>query len=1010
MATRHEKEKGVNVQVLLRCRPFSDEEMRSNAPQMVTCHDLQREVAVSQNIAGKQLDRVFTFDKVFGPQSQQKDLYDQAIVPIVNEVLEGFNCTIFAYGQTGTGKTYTMEGGGRNSRNGELPSEAGVIPRAIKQIFDTLELQNAEYSVKVTFLELYNEETTDLLAPEDISRVMDDKKKPLSLMEDGKGGVIVRGLEEVIVTNSVEIFNLLDRGSSKRRTAETLLNKQSSRSHSIFSITIHIKEPTPEGEELIKCGKLNLVDLAGSENICRSGAREGRAREAGEINKSLLTLGRVITSLVEHLGHVPYRDSKLTRLLRDSLGGRTKTCIIATVSPSVHCLEETLSTLDYAQRAKSIKNKPEVNQKLMKTTLIKELYGEIDRLKSELHAAREKNGVYIPRERYYQDEADKKAMSERIERVEEDFACTRKLLEEMQVRYESEHELCNNLTAQLDLTKKDLDETKHLLLEAKEDIKEASTKISERDFVISSQQQSEEVLLEKTTCLRSSFDQTVQDVFGLFSKLERKKELEAENMKVVQTFQSELLGSLDALRQDVTASVKHQQEHIFSLDDQIHAFMESKRHSAEEVKLKVEDLKLLYFARLQDLFDLVHTQENDSTLLFDRISDANSNHARSLQDLLRDAVLEAELVLQDLECTLFKQQNEVAAFAQQQREGAHSSLLAVKEISKSTSDAFDQLRKYSTELSRHIDDCSLVQERSLAEFEEIFQARREEQQLLQDIATLFARTKDQKSALVHDLISALREQSASERSIIHDGMRTVTNIACSTQSKWESFLHGAEVTSDEEYKQLAARHCEVEALIQNCMKGRDDATKHWKKAEYLVEQCNRMHLPVTESIVRVSKETTQRLQEQMKQNVLAAELEVELFNGSLLAHTKDTAKHDMETKEGLQYSISSQVQGLATLRSRHHTKIEELQRFATGCFKNIKEDLPTNLTPKRRQIHVPSMEELRADSAENVRDKYREKTATIAKENGIADTEHFTTKLSHRSEAPPTRIPLARLN
>ncbi|KAF2289708.1 hypothetical protein GH714_038107 [Hevea brasiliensis] len=325
MSARHEKEKGVNVQVLLRCRPFSDDELRNNAPQ------------------------------VFGPSAEQKDLYEQAVVPIVNEVLEGFNCTIFAYGQTGTGKTYTMEGECKRSKsgpNGELPPGAGVIPRAVKQIFDTLEGQNAEYSVKVTFLELYNEEITDLLAPDEISKVAleDKQKKQLPLMEDGKGGVLV-------------------------------------------------EEATPEGEELIKCGKLNLVDLAGSENISRSGAREGRAREAGEINKSLLTLGRVINALVEHLGHVPYRDSKLTRLLRDSLGGRTKTCIIATVSPAVHCLEETLSTLDYAHRAKNIKISQSdilygnslhmslhyilVNQKMMKSTLIKDLYGEIERLKAE---------------------------------------------------------------------------------------------------------------------------------------------------------------------------------------------------------------------------------------------------------------------------------------------------------------------------------------------------------------------------------------------------------------------------------------------------------------------------------------------------------------------------------------------------------------------------------------------------------------------------------------------------
>ncbi|XP_049379699.1 kinesin-like protein KIN-5D [Solanum stenotomum] len=215
---------------------------------------------------------------VFGPTSQQKDLYDSAIWPIVFEVLEGYNCTIFAYGQTGTGKTYTMEGGARK-KNGEFPSDAGVIPRAVKQIFEILEAQNAEYSMKVTHLELYNEEITDLLAPEECTKYVDDKsKKPIALMEDGKGGVLVRGLEEEIVSTANEIYKILEKGSAKRRTAETLLNKQSSRSHSIFSITIHIKECTPEGEEMIKCGKLNLVDLAGSENISRSGVREVRCK------------------------------------------------------------------------------------------------------------------------------------------------------------------------------------------------------------------------------------------------------------------------------------------------------------------------------------------------------------------------------------------------------------------------------------------------------------------------------------------------------------------------------------------------------------------------------------------------------------------------------------------------------------------------------------------------------------------------------------------------------------
>ncbi|ONM04046.1 kinesin-related protein4 [Zea mays] len=524
MSSRLDKEKAVNVQVLLRCRPFSDDEVRSNAPQVITCNDYQREVAVTQSIAGKQFDRVFTFDKVFGPTAKQKDLYDQAIIPIVNEVLEGFNCTIFAYGQTGTGKTYTMEGECRRAKSGpkgQLPADAGVIPRAVKQIFDTLERQNTEYSVKVTFLELYNEEITDLLAPEEISKATfeDRQKKTLPLMEDGKGGVLVRGLEEEIVTNASEIFSLLERGSAKRRTAETLLNKQSSRSHSLFSITIHIKEATPEGEELIKCGKLNLVDLAGSENISRSGAKEGRAREAGEINKSLLTLGRVITALVEHLGHVPYRDSKLTRLLRDSLGGRTKTCIIATVSPSVHCLEETLSTLDYAHRAKSIKNRPEVNQKMMKSTLIKDLYGEIDRLKAEVYAAREKVGVYIPKDRYQQEENERKAMADQIEQMNASLEANQKLISDLQEKYDSELRHSADLSKKLEVTEKCMDHTSNLLSATKEDLKQAQYNLKEKDYIISEQKKAENALTHQACVLRSDLEKYTRDNTSLYSKI-----------------------------------------------------------------------------------------------------------------------------------------------------------------------------------------------------------------------------------------------------------------------------------------------------------------------------------------------------------------------------------------------------------------------------------------------------------------------------------------------------------
>ncbi|CAA7047238.1 unnamed protein product [Microthlaspi erraticum] len=483
-ASRLERDKEVNVQVILRCRPLTEEEQKSNVPRVISCNELRKEANVLHSVANKQVDRVFTFDKVFGPKAQQRSIYEQAISPIVHEVLEGFSCTVFAYGQTGTGKTYTMEGGMRN-KGGDLPAEAGVIPRAVRHIFETLEAQNADYNMKVTFLELYNEEVTDLLAQDASSDDNVKQKKPVSLMEDGKGCVVLRGLEEEVVYSANDIYALLERGSSKRRTADTLLNKRSSRSHSVFTITVHIKEESLGDEELIKCGKLNLVDLAGSENILRSGSRDGRAREAGEINKSLLTLGRVINALVEHSSHIPYRDSKLTRLLRDSLGGKTKTCIIATISPSAHSLEETLSTLDYAYRAKNIKNKPEANQKLSKAVLLKDLYLELERVKEDVRAARDRNGIYIAQQRYAEEEAEKKARIERIEQLENDLNLTESEVSNFRDLYMTEKEKLLDVESDLKDCKRNLDSKNKELLDLKENYIQVITKLNEREAIIS---------------------------------------------------------------------------------------------------------------------------------------------------------------------------------------------------------------------------------------------------------------------------------------------------------------------------------------------------------------------------------------------------------------------------------------------------------------------------------------------------------------------------------------------
>ena len=217
-------------------------------------------------------------------------------------MLQGYNCTIFAYGQTGTGKTYTMSGD-MSDTMGLLSDSAGIIPRVLHSLFSKLEAEEAESSVKCSFIELYNEELRDLLSKEENAK--------LKIFEDGQkkghSATMVQGMEESHIKSASGGIKLLQDGSHKRQVAATKCNDLSSRSHTVFTVTVYIKRTAENGEDFVSAGKLNLVDLAGSENIQRSGAENKRAAEAGLINKSLLTLGRVINALVERGSHIPYR-------------------------------------------------------------------------------------------------------------------------------------------------------------------------------------------------------------------------------------------------------------------------------------------------------------------------------------------------------------------------------------------------------------------------------------------------------------------------------------------------------------------------------------------------------------------------------------------------------------------------------------------------------------------------------------------------------------------------------
>ncbi|TNN33694.1 Kinesin-like protein KIF3B [Liparis tanakae] len=361
------------VKVVVRCRPMNEKERAAKFERVVAVDVKLGQILVRNPREASSSDhpKVFTFDSVYDWNSKQIDLYDETFRPLVESVLLGFNGTIFAYGQTGTGKTYTMEG----VRNDV--ERRGVIPNSFEHIFTHISRsQNQQYLVRASYLEIYQEEIKDLLSK--------DQTRRLELRERPDTGVYVKDLSSFVTKSVREIEHVMNVGNQNRSVGSTNMNEHSSRSHAIFVITVECSELDDDGENHIRVGKLNLVDLAGSERQAKTGAQGERLKEATKINLSLSALGNVISSLVDgRSSHVPYRDSKLTRLLQDSLGGNARTVMVANIGPASYNVEETLTTLRYSNRAKNIKNKPRINED-PKDALLREFQEEIARLKEQL--------------------------------------------------------------------------------------------------------------------------------------------------------------------------------------------------------------------------------------------------------------------------------------------------------------------------------------------------------------------------------------------------------------------------------------------------------------------------------------------------------------------------------------------------------------------------------------------------------------------------------------------------
>ncbi|OMJ79414.1 hypothetical protein SteCoe_20569 [Stentor coeruleus] len=495
----------------------------------------------------------FGFDKAFSPTSSQESVYEIAAKPIVNAVMQGFNGTILAYGQTSSGKTFTMTG-----PNMDDPDQMGIIPRMVTTVFDQISQADdcIEFSVKVAYCEIYLEKIKDLL---------DTSKINLKIHEDRARGIYIEGLSEQYVSCEEEVYDLMKIGSENREVAYTNMNSGSSRSHSLFLLTV---SQTNSKDLSGKTGKLYLVDLAGSEKVSKTGAAGKRLEEAKNINKSLTVLGQVIYSLTDGKStHIPYRNSKLTRVLQDSLGGNSKTCLIVTCSPSPYNESETISTLRFGIRAKAIKNKPKVNReytvaelKLMLSKVQEEMERK-DNYIQKLEEGLKKTGVQI----------------NDIEGVKNDQGQGEKLdydeimaeIEDLKIRLSDEVENNKILT---------------------EENKQQNTMIQEMNNEKSLLNYKYTQLQESNACL----EQKIIEQEGLIEKLVISKEhLESDNQEILKIKMSmeQMINEKDLeiadLKMHISGNVKKTPEIVYDLRAQVQV----EKEKNDELCVKVKELE-----------------------------------------------------------------------------------------------------------------------------------------------------------------------------------------------------------------------------------------------------------------------------------------------------------------------------------------------------------------------------------------------------------------------------------
>ncbi|ETM47628.1 hypothetical protein L914_07699 [Phytophthora nicotianae] len=879
-----------NVQVAVRCRPLNSREKAAGRGAVVQCKPHSNELAVVKR-------KTYTFDRVFGQYSTQKDVFTSVVRPAVDEALAGYNCTVFAYGQTGTGKTYTMQGD--LSPGSET---AGIIPRSVRCIFDALEARGEEFSVRVSFLQLYNEELKDLLDP--------DTDKKLRLMEDVKrGGIYCMNLLEITATTAKHVYELVNTGVKNRITSETLMNENSSRSHSIFTIRIHSKEHNAAGEDLLRVGQLNLVDLAGSECVGRSGARNARAREAGTINQSLLTLGRVITALVDNLPHVPYRDSKLTRLLQESLGGRAKTTIIATLAPCADSLDETLSTLEYAFRAKHIKNKPELNQKMTKAGLLNDFGNEIETLRAALRAARLKDGVYLPLEQFTDMQERLAGQGAQLTELEEMLKARNSSCKELEEAAEKHANEVAALALEKQEVSNKLAATEVELMSTKETLEKTSQELRQVHAVLKAFQDNEETLLANGATAAKLYIESDKRAAQLVTKIENTQRSEEANTALATSYRSDSKSQINMFLERL-AKHKESQEGMF-----------------QDVSNALRELQT---AQSTDVDGLVTSLNALQGLVEERR--AQVSKACAEDDALKRA-----------------QRDEVTMSMKEQREIMQQQLEKFVEMSKSQATAI--VEDLASSKSRTVSFLESVQSTLEGSREELSSFLNEQSDKLLELQVAIDMSIEKQSKELDEskaaLASALKDSHAQQQEELN-GMKAhlaqyIDKCIQSQARKLNEQTLLIEENSKKQHKQMAY----VRTITEKEMKGfvqaiGDQNSKHESETVGLRERLSEMRRQLGETNMQQTELIRSHEQLQTTWSNDAAIL--------AKRHTDDVSSL-MEKHSKTDAEVSSKRQGELTQFLGDH---EELRQLLNGGCKTLEEGLQTQIASTKGTIEAAS--------------------------------------------------------